>query len=84
MSPGVIKTNFSKMLWQDQGVADAVSAQTMLGRLGTPEDVAGVRVVRLDADGNARHAIMSVCCCAPNRSSHFYYQRMQVTSLASV
>ena len=42
VSPGVVKTNFSKMIWQDTNVADLVSSQTMLGRLGLPEDVAGV------------------------------------------
>jgi NAD(P)-dependent dehydrogenase (short-subunit alcohol dehydrogenase family) len=45
VSPGVIQTDFSKMIWQNDAVADSLRQQTMLGRLGTSEDVAGVRTL---------------------------------------
>ena len=45
VSPGVIKTNFSRMLWEDDAVAEGVSNGTMLGRLGVPRDIAGVRQI---------------------------------------
>lgn len=40
VAPGVVKTKLSEGLWRHQG--DRVLAGTPLGRLGEPEDVAGV------------------------------------------
>lgn len=39
LAPGLITTGFSRALWEEHH--DALSAATPLGRLGTPEDVAG-------------------------------------------
>ena len=40
VAPGLIKTDFSAALWQDQEKLDAVLRENPLGRLGTPEEVA--------------------------------------------
>jgi NAD(P)-dependent dehydrogenase (short-subunit alcohol dehydrogenase family) len=50
VSPGVVRTSFSQMIWEDKTVAESVSRQTMLGRLGEPEDVAGVVAFLLSKD----------------------------------
>ncbi|XP_003743672.1 dehydrogenase/reductase SDR family member 4 [Galendromus occidentalis] len=41
VAPGIIKTKFSQLLWEDDGVNDAILQTTPLGRLGAPEDIAG-------------------------------------------
>jgi dehydrogenase/reductase SDR family member 4 len=40
--PGLIKTDFSAALWNDEGEAAAQLARQPLPRLGTPDDVAGL------------------------------------------
>jgi NAD(P)-dependent dehydrogenase (short-subunit alcohol dehydrogenase family) len=40
VAPGLIKTDFSAALWQDQAKLEAVLKENPLGRLGTPEEVA--------------------------------------------
>jgi dehydrogenase/reductase SDR family protein 4 len=42
LAPGVIKTGFSKMLWQEGDIAEASLAHTPLGRFGKPSEMAGV------------------------------------------
>jgi NAD(P)-dependent dehydrogenase (short-subunit alcohol dehydrogenase family) len=44
VAPGVIKTDFSKALWEDPVVRERVKAHTPLRRFGEPDDVAGVVV----------------------------------------
>jgi NAD(P)-dependent dehydrogenase (short-subunit alcohol dehydrogenase family) len=40
--PGLIKTDFSSAMWNDNAAVDAQLARQPLPRLGTPEDVAGL------------------------------------------
>lgn len=40
--PGLIKTKFSKALWQDAQIADQVLGQQPIRRIGVPDDVAGL------------------------------------------
>ena len=42
--PGLIKTKFSEALWQDDEIAQRFIRQIPLGRLGDPEDIAGMAV----------------------------------------
>jgi len=44
IAPGIIKTDFARKLWQDQKLVDSVTRQSPLGRIGEPQDVAGVAV----------------------------------------
>jgi len=39
--PGIIKTRFSQLLWEDPGVSETVMTTIPLKRLGEPDDVAG-------------------------------------------
>ena len=41
IAPGVIKTHFSRVLWETEAIAQDVRGATPLGRLGEPEDVIG-------------------------------------------
>lgn len=41
IAPGVIKTQFSRALWESESIAQAVQDKTPLGRIGNPEDVVG-------------------------------------------
>ncbi len=41
IAPGVIKTRFSRALWESDAIAQAVRDATPLGRLGEPRDVVG-------------------------------------------
>ena len=40
--PGLIKTKFSKALWQDAQIADQVLGHQPIRRIGVPDDVAGL------------------------------------------
>jgi len=42
IAPGVIKTRFSRLLWQTPQIAEPILARLPLGRFGEPEDVAGM------------------------------------------
>ena len=42
--PGFIKTDFSRALWEDKAMHDAELARIPLGRIGEPDDIAGVAV----------------------------------------
>lgn len=41
IAPGVIKTHFSRALWETEAIAQTVQGATPLGRLGEPEDIVG-------------------------------------------
>jgi NAD(P)-dependent dehydrogenase (short-subunit alcohol dehydrogenase family) len=43
--PGLIMTEFAKALWDDPGQRQRAEQRTALGRLGTPEDIAGIAVM---------------------------------------
>lgn len=42
VAPGVIKTKFSELLWQEDSQSDYISAQTHLKRLGEPDELGGI------------------------------------------
>ena len=42
IAPGLIKTDFSRAIWENDAVHKAAKRQTPLGRLGEPEDIGGL------------------------------------------
>ncbi|MGH6718013.1 MAG: SDR family NAD(P)-dependent oxidoreductase [Alphaproteobacteria bacterium] len=45
IAPGLVRTDFARVLWQDPERAKATVAGYPLGRLGEPEDIAGIAVL---------------------------------------
>ena len=43
--PGLVKTDFARALWEDDGARAAREADTPLRRLGEPDDIAGIAVM---------------------------------------
>ena len=52
IAPGLIKTDFARALWEDEALAQRRIAETPLGRLGEPRDVAGAAVLLASAAGS--------------------------------
>ena len=44
VTPGLVRTDFARALWEDEERAAARIEKTPLGRLGEPEDIAGIAV----------------------------------------
>ncbi len=44
ISPGLVKTDFAKALWEDQDTREQREEETPLRRLGVPDDIAGAAV----------------------------------------
>jgi NAD(P)-dependent dehydrogenase (short-subunit alcohol dehydrogenase family) len=44
IAPGLIRTEFSKALWEDPGTLEKTVSNMPLRRIGTPEDIAGAAV----------------------------------------
>ena len=44
ITPGLVRTDFARALWEDEESAAARIARTPLRRLGEPEDIAGIAV----------------------------------------
>jgi dehydrogenase/reductase SDR family protein 4 len=44
IAPGLIKTDFAKALWDNPSLLKATEAMTPLGRIGEPDDIAGLAV----------------------------------------
>lgn len=44
VAPGLVKTKFSRALWQNEEFAGSIVKRTPLGRLAEPDDIAGVAV----------------------------------------
>lgn len=44
IAPGLVKTDFAKALWDNPKARDYVQNLTPLGRIGQPEDIAGIAV----------------------------------------
>ncbi len=50
--PGLIKTDFSKALWSDAGSRESFLESTALGRMGSPDEVAGLVVFLVSPAGS--------------------------------
>lgn len=44
IAPGLVKTRFARALWEDAALRETVERRTFSGRLGEPEDIAGIAV----------------------------------------
>ncbi len=44
LCPGFVQTKFSRVLWQDEAAMDDLNARLPLGRIGQPEEMAGLAV----------------------------------------
>lgn len=44
IAPGLIRTDFSRKLWEDQGILAEALSGTPLGRIGEPADIAGAAI----------------------------------------
>ena len=44
IAPGLIKTEFSRALWENEKISRASLAETALNRMGEPEEMAGAVV----------------------------------------
>jgi len=42
IAPGVIKTKFSKALWEDEDVKEKGTSEFFMKRIGHPEEISGV------------------------------------------
>ena len=42
VAPGITKTDFTKATLSHEGLEEFMSSQTALGRVGVPEDIAGI------------------------------------------
>ena len=42
IAPGLVKTRFAKVLWENEDLLQPVLARTPVGRIGDPEDIAGI------------------------------------------
>jgi NAD(P)-dependent dehydrogenase (short-subunit alcohol dehydrogenase family) len=51
LAPGVIRTDFSRALWEDAALKERMEQATPLRRFGEPDDVAGVAVCLAGAAG---------------------------------
>ena len=52
IAPSLIKTDFARALWEDEARASARIAETPLGRLGEPHDIAGTAVLLASREGS--------------------------------
>ncbi|MEM9303203.1 MAG: SDR family oxidoreductase [Pseudomonadota bacterium] len=44
IAPGLVKTDFARALWENPKAVDYINHNTPLGRIGDPDDIAGVAV----------------------------------------
>jgi len=49
--PGLVKTDFARLLWEDQDMLNETLARTPLGRIAEPRDIAGIAVYLASAAG---------------------------------
>jgi len=52
IAPGIIRTDFARALWEDQENLKRRNAQTPLGRIGEPDEIAGAAVLLASQAGS--------------------------------
>nr|AND95631.1 Dehydrogenase/reductase SDR family member 4 [Chromera velia] len=52
LAPGVVKTNFSRLLWEDESANEAASSRTALKRVGEPDEMGGPAAFLLSEDAS--------------------------------
>lgn len=52
LCPGLVKTHFSRTLWQDPALTEQVMTRQLIDRLGAPDDIAGLALL-LASDAGA-------------------------------
>ncbi len=52
IAPGLVRTDFARALWQDPRAEAYVNEKTPLGRIGEPDDIAGIAVFLASRAGN--------------------------------
>jgi dehydrogenase/reductase SDR family member 4 len=52
IAPGVVRTDFARALWEDEGRRKRLEAATPLRRIGEPEDIAGLAVFLASSAGS--------------------------------
>jgi dehydrogenase/reductase SDR family protein 4 len=52
IAPGVVRTDFARALWEDEGRRQRLEAATPLRRIGEPEDIAGLAVFLASSAGS--------------------------------
>ena len=52
VAPGLVKTELTRRLWENESAANASAAMHPLGRIGTPEEVAGLIAWLLDPENS--------------------------------
>jgi NAD(P)-dependent dehydrogenase (short-subunit alcohol dehydrogenase family) len=45
IAPGLVRTDFARALWENPGIHERLTATIPLGRLGDPDDIAGVALM---------------------------------------
>lgn len=51
ISPGLIKTDFARALWEDENTLSTTTSECALGRIGIPDEIAGAAVFLASAAG---------------------------------
>lgn len=52
IAPGIIRTDFARALWEDEGKCNRLEAATPLRRIGEPRDIAGLAVLLASPAGS--------------------------------
>jgi NAD(P)-dependent dehydrogenase (short-subunit alcohol dehydrogenase family) len=52
IAPGLIKTDFARALWENPATLKRSTARTPLGRIGTPDEIAGAAIFLCSAAGS--------------------------------
>jgi NAD(P)-dependent dehydrogenase (short-subunit alcohol dehydrogenase family) len=42
IAPGLVRTKFARVIWENETIADQIIARTPAGRIGEPDDIAGI------------------------------------------
>jgi NAD(P)-dependent dehydrogenase (short-subunit alcohol dehydrogenase family) len=42
IAPGLVRTKFARVIWENEMVLNTITSRTPLGRLGEPQDIAGI------------------------------------------